>query len=77
MLIFLFFKLEGARIAASKMSPMMETINMVNINTKLIVFYCTINTLCSGGVSYPVSGSGEGMKVHIQYMHIMRLQFLE
>ena len=32
---FLFFfgsQLEGVRIAASKMSPMMETINMVNIN---------------------------------------------
>ena len=25
-------QLEGVRIAASKMSPMMETINMVNIN---------------------------------------------
>lgn len=31
---FFFFgsQLEGVRIAASKMSPMMETINMVNIN---------------------------------------------
>ena len=25
-------QLEGVRIAASKMSPMMETINMVNVN---------------------------------------------
>lgn len=37
---------------------------MVNINTKLIVFYCTINTLGTGGVSYPVSGSGEGMHTY-------------
>ena len=32
-------QLEGVRIAASKMSPMMETINMVNnINWRLTIF---------------------------------------